>query len=230
MTVAADISYLETSKGIPPHRYRKNDLCSLPQNIACKNRWDNSFGLCCISHKDCYYTMLSFTLKWVKLPTKVRARQRSNPIVLQGIVISLSFTHFCKEFLLMSQGKRCYSLHRASTSFVMGTRTCKHSMTHVCGIWSLLQISMDSQAAAATVLLCSLFPEKRRVACSHHHRSFQSPGSFSLHYHHVVIHRVFYSQLSVSLHTNANETILSLGFHPRFPTCCLASAFQLSLL
>lgn len=53
--------------------------------------------------------------------------------------------------------------NRASVSFVMGTCTCRHSMTHMCGIWSLLQISMDSQAAAATVLLCSLFPEKGGV-------------------------------------------------------------------
>lgn len=111
---------------------------------------------------------------------------------------------------------------RTSTSFVMGTRTCKHSMTHMCGIGSLLQISLDSQAAAATVLLCSLFPEKRGDACSHHHKSSKSPGSFLLYRDLVVIHRASYSQPPISLHSGANKSILSLGFHPRFPTWCLA--------
>lgn len=167
--------------------------------------------------------MLSLKLKWIKFPTKLKSRQDINPTVMHSVITTLSFPRRSKDLLLMSLVGRCHAMHRTRTSFVMGTRTCKHSMTHTCGIGSLLQISMDSQAAAAPVLLCSLFPEKRRDACSHHHRSSKSPGSFLLYCDPVVIHRASYSQPSISLQTGANESSLSLGFHPRFPTWCFAS-------
>lgn len=191
----------------------------------CNKTWNNSHGLCSTlyKHKDCYYAMLSLKLKWIKLPTKLKARQGFSPIVLHGVTTTLSFTLCSNNLLLMSRVGRCHTTHRASTSFVMGTRTCKHSMTHMCGIGSLLQISMDSQAAAATVLLCSLFPEKWTGSCSLHHRSLQSPGSFLLYCDPVVIHCASYSHPSISFHTGANKSILSLGFHPRFLTWCLAS-------
>lgn len=190
---------------------------SSPQ--PCKNRRNSNLH----KHKDCYYTMLSLKLMWIKLPTKLKSRQDINPTVFHSVITTLSFPRCSKDLLLMSLVGRCRAVHRTRTNFVMGTRTCKHSMTHMCGIGSLLQISMDSQAAAATVLLCSLFPEKRRDACSHHHRSSKSPGSFLLYCDPVVIHRASYSQTSISLHTGANKSSLSLGFHPRFPTWCLAS-------
>lgn len=157
------------------------------------------------------------------MPTNLKARQGFNPIVLHSVIPTLSFPHCSKDLLLMSRIGRCHTMHRASISFLMGTCTCKHSMTHTRGIGSLLQISMDSQAAAATVLLCSLFPEKRREACSHHHRSLQSTGSFLLYFDPIVIHRASKSHPSSALHIGAKKSILSLGFHPRFPTWCLAS-------
>lgn len=47
---------------------------------------------------------------------------------------------------------------RAELSFVPGTCPPKRSMTHMCRVRNHPQISMDSQAAAATILLCSHVP------------------------------------------------------------------------
>lgn len=222
-TVDVDVSHMERQQTNLFSQIGENWLVQSSTQHG-KNRWNNSHGLCgtLYKDKDCYYTMLSLKLKWIKLPTKLKSKQDINPTVLHSVITTLSFPCRYKDLLLIILVGRCRTMLRTSTSFVMGTRTCKHSMTHMCGIGSLLQISMDSQAAAATVLLCSLFPEKRRDACSRHHRSSKSPGSFLLYCDLVVIHRASYSQPSISLHTGANKSILSLGLHPRFPTWCLA--------